>query len=182
MLERTLPLVVLSSMVAGCGANVELGKTPIVVSVPDGFVVDTHVHTTHPSLHFSLALGADGTGPLFPQLSIEQVNTEFHPARAHEYVNAKRRGANGHFVLEPTNTKVEKQPAVEMAISTSAVADLVTSTGMTGKRFELVAHEIVFSHGEHYYVCKLASYPDEYETYVDAVRSLCKSVKLASVN
>jgi flagellar biosynthesis/type III secretory pathway ATPase len=93
-----------------------------------------------------------------------------------------RRGANGHFVLEPTSTKVGKQPAVELATSTSAVADVVTSTGMTGERFELVTHEIVFSHCEHYYFCKLASFPGEYETYVDAVRSLCKSVMLASVS
>ena len=172
-----VPLAVLAFMASGCDSSVELKNTAVVVSVPRGFELESRVYTQNPSLHFRLPLGSDGTGPLYPDLSIQQVDTNFNPKTADAYVAGLRNQYRDQFMRQPTATKVRGRPAVEMVMASEAVFDSMTSTGMRGDLVRLVRHEIVFSSKDRYYVCALVSYPDEYETYMPSVRSLCSSVR-----
>jgi hypothetical protein len=172
-----VPLAVLAFTASGCDSSVELKSTAVVVSVPRGFELESRVYTQNPSLHFRLPLGPDGTGPLYPDLSIEQVDTEFNPPSADAYIAMRRNQYRNQFMFQPTATKVRGRPAVEMAAASDGVFDSIASTGMRGVIVRLVHHEIVFSYKDRYYVCTLTSYPDEYEKYKSSVRSLCSSVR-----
>ena len=64
---------IVECIIAGCQPRVALEETPVSVAIPDGFVLDTAVYTQNPSLHFRF--GPDGMGELYPELSIEQIES-----------------------------------------------------------------------------------------------------------
>lgn len=177
MYARFFCILIVGCSLASCQPRIALEGTPVSVAIPKGFELDTAVYTHNPSLHFRLPARADGTGEMYPELSIEEKIDVPAATSVRDYIALVHRRVPEKFVIEPHELKLRGQMAVEVAVPTEAIFDSITPSGMTGTQIGFISHDIVFAHQQRYYVCSLMAYPEEHQKFAAAVRSLCASVR-----
>ena len=156
-------------------SRIALPGTNLTISVPDGFEHNTHVYTHHPSLHFSLVTRSDGRTPGYPTLLIERIEETHGLLSPASFVTARTAAVgDSEILLGPISRTIAGEPAVELAYKSQIIADFV---GGGSDRYEIVSHEIIFSHDKQLYRCELESIPSAHKRCVEFVRSLCESIR-----
>ena len=177
---KLLKLIILASLyLASPGLQAEEGRvslenTPLSIKIPIGFVLSNSVHTDSPSLYFFLPKGPNGGTPMYPNLSVIQINPIREPESLESYIKNIQSNEHAKVFIHSLEGAILSQPAVEIGaewVSAYSFADGTSASGQSTR------HEIVFSYKERFYKCALEAYPEIHEQWVPSLRELCQSLR-----
>jgi hypothetical protein len=175
---RRLVVLTICVAVSACAEEVRLPDHPVTVRAPAGFEgVPPLIPVQEASLRFKLPLDREGGRPTFPEMSLAAsaaMTIEDPGQTLSDYARKETEFAEQPFVYGPVITRIDGQQAIEFASSDQATVHFVSGGGA---RMTLLLHEIAIAYQSRLYSCRLEVTPEDYERYVEAFRTFCRSVR-----